>query len=301
MLLLFLFILIVFMIRFHVYHHFLTIGLRLHRGIYTYNNFTEANLNKFKPFTKISLKDFSPNKQINANRNNINEYTIVDMGDHYYDVKRIINNRNRNESILRLLTETLKYVHLDGRSISPKDCVIVDLIQSSGQYFPSIHTDVEWETYNKQDGFQIWYLFKNKSDVGNMFILDTPHVIPATHIFFDDDRNIEIRSQDSAEKMAAYTIDDLDVKIMYLDMSEGECLIFGKNLYHTSDCRFPLNDRIAINFRVLLRNDDGSIYINPNCVGDYHRVTDFKILKNGIRRGEDNKIYPEMFDLLELI
>jgi hypothetical protein len=185
--------------------------------------------------------------------------------------------------------------------MSPEDCVIVDLIQSKGQYFPSIHTDVEWETYNKQDGFQIWYLFKNKSDVGNMFILETPKVIPATHILFDDERNVTLRSQDTYQHMATYTIDDMNANVMYLDMSEGECFIFGKNLYHTSDCRFPQKDRIAINFRVLFRNPDGSIYVNPNCVGDYHRVTNFKIAKNNIRRGDDNKIYPGMFDLLELI
>ena len=301
MLLLLTFILIVYMLRFHIWNKCMTIGLRLHQYLHTHNNFTEQNLMKFNRVTKISRRDFTKSKKINANRNNINEYTIADLSDNYLDVKRIINNKDRNESILRLLTETLKYVHLDGKSVSAEQCVLVDLIQSSGQYFPLIHTDVEWETFNKQDGFQIWYLFKNKSDVGNMFILDTPKVIPATHILFNDDRNIDIMSQDSQNILASYNIDDMNAKMMYLDMTEGECLIFGKNLYHTSDYRFPIKERIAINIRVLFRNPDGSIYVNPNSVGPYHQVTNLKIFKNSIRRGDDNKIYPGMFDLLELV
>ena len=295
------FMLVIYMLRFHICNKFVSIGLQLHQSFYGDKYFTVQNFKKFKKHTKsISRSDFNNSFKINANKDLVNQYTIVDLGSNLCDVKRIINYRRRRESILKLLEVTLEYVHLDGKKMTVDDCVIVDLIQSKGQYFPSIHTDVEWETFSKHNGYQIWYLYKNDDKVGNMFILDTPNVLPSTYLSFEKNNKVDVIAQDSRKVITTYGIDEISDDLKYLDMKAGECLIFGKNLYHTSDYRLSLKDRMAINFRVLFKNPDGSIDLNPNCVGSYNSVTKFKIMSKNIRR-DGNKIYPEMFDLLEMI
>ena len=46
---------------------------------------------------------------------------------------------------------------------------IFDVIDFSGAYFPSVHTDIEWNKV-KNDGFQLWSLLENKNKTGNLFI-----------------------------------------------------------------------------------------------------------------------------------
>jgi hypothetical protein len=45
-----------------------------------------------------------------------------------------------------------------------------DTLSFSGAYFPTAHTDIEWNKI-KNPGFQIWSLVKNNKYEGNMYIL----------------------------------------------------------------------------------------------------------------------------------
>jgi hypothetical protein len=82
-------------------------------------------------------------------------------------------------------------------------------------------------------------------------------------------------------------------------MKEGECLIFGQNTYHMSDFRKSKN-RYAVNFRIIIKDPDGGIpiNINKNCLynKNFLNKKKFKNIKF-----ENNKIYPDMFDLMYII
>ena len=292
-------LMIIYILRVKLWYAFVTVSLKINQKLsYKSKSFTLDNLKKFDDVISISKFNFPSSLRINANKNLINQYTIVDMTKNLDHVTQIVTHQQRwEENIIRLLLATLEHVHLDMKPIDPNNCVIVDLIQSSGQYFPSLHTDVEWETFYKQDGYQIWYLLENDDEVGNMFILDTPKVLPATYLEFEEEDNkVSVLSQDSSKLIQTWDVDDIKYNLKYLDMKRGDCIIFGKNLYHTSDCRMS-KYRFALNMRILFKNPDGSINLNPNCVGAYHKMNDFKIYKNNVKR-VGNKIYPKMFDLI---
>jgi len=80
---------------------------------------------------------------------------------------------NTNESIYNIIKNVLPHMNINGRNIKIEDCIVVDLLNSNIQSFPFIHTDIEWEIFNNSDGFQVWYLYENEEDIGNMFLFDT--------------------------------------------------------------------------------------------------------------------------------
>ena len=93
--------------------------------------------------------------------------------------------------------------------------------------------------------------------------------------------------------------ENINPTVSYLNMREGECLIFGKNLYHMSDFR-KSKYRYSINLRVIIKDEDGGIPVNleGNCLYNYNFK--IKILTKNIKK-INNKIYPEMFDLINMI
>jgi hypothetical protein len=45
------------------------------------------------------------------------------------------------------------HININGQNINIGDCIVVDLLKSNIQTFPSIHTDIEWGIFNNSDGF----------------------------------------------------------------------------------------------------------------------------------------------------
>ena len=76
-------------------------------------------------------------------------------------------------------------------------------------------------------------------------------------------------------------------------------LIFGKNLYHMSDYRLSTY-RYSLNFRVIIKDEDGGIPINlsNNCL---YNENFMKRIKNKNIKYTNGKIYPKMFDLIYMI
>lgn len=266
-------------------------------NIYLHNNFDII----FKNYNieYINSNNFQNNYQINSSKDSINQYKIINLYKYYDSVTNIINNNNINQNIYNLLTEILLHVNINGKKININDCIILDLISVSGQPFTFIHTDIEWNIFNNSDVFQVWYLYYNTDIVGNMFLFDTDIVKDHSYLQYND-KNIVQHDQCTKQIINTYNYDNVNLKIKYLNMTNGECLIFGKNLYHMSDYRNS-KYRHAINFRVIIKDSDGGISLNLNKINDYNNIPlKIKLFKNNIKI-INNKIYPQMFDLINLI
>ncbi len=209
-----------------------------------------------KPFYKGKIE--IDNKSINISRNLKNEYSLLDK----INTEGLLDKLNlvepSNETLNELLKRISKYIHLDGKEISYQDLAIIDLINVPGNYFPFFHTDVEWNTYCKYDGFQIWILLnhdkKNKSR-GNMFIMETDEVKTGTSIRIN--KNNVLIQKNEGQIMFPRTINkysslkELKPKIKYLNAGIGEVFLMNMNVYHTSDPFIRNSSRRAINLRVI--------------------------------------------------
>jgi hypothetical protein len=261
------------------------------RNKYLCKNFFKIHKN----IENINYTNFINTKPINANNKSINEYKILDMKYLYDNVQNTINHNNVNENLYKILKECLKNVKVNEKDININDCAICDLLYSNVQSYPYFHSDIEWGLFNNSNGFQVWYLFENDDNVGNMFLLDTPHVIQSSFLEFEKNK-IKIHNQGDT-KYIKNLKDEYSVK--YLDMKKGECLIFGQNLYHMSDFRKSKN-RYSLNFRVIIKDSDGGISYNSNrkCLYDTNFFLKFKY-KN--IKFDNKKIYPGMFDLVYIV
>jgi len=169
------------------------------------------------------------------------------------------------DRINALLSDLLPHVALRGRRLSMDDLVVIDVLESRGAYFPSMHTDVEWNMY-PTDGFQVWYLLENDDDEhGNMFVFETDIASGGGAEAEHDSTTgvgIAVRTPDSSGCMRSSR--PLTIKrTHYLRLRPGECVVFGQNLLHMSDFRTDAANRRAVNFRVLVRDADGRVPFRP--------------------------------------
>jgi hypothetical protein len=175
-------------------------------------------------------------------------------------------------------------------------------MHSTTQPFPKFHTDAEWGIFNSSDGFQIWYLYENDEYIGNMFLLETEHVLPCTNLHFGCDDSVELRQHTTitnpitAPIKTFHRYNDLHHTVKYLNMRPGECIIFNKNLYHRSDHRIS-KYRHAISFRVIIADTDGGISVDYSTRNYYHTILNNALRTHNIKQIDD-RIFPKMFDLL---
>jgi hypothetical protein len=266
------------------------------------DKFLYLNFNKifdYKNIENINSNNFINNYKINASKNSINEYKIINMINEYKYVDNIVKNININNNIYNITKNLLPNININGKNINIEQCVFVDLLKSNVQSFPSIHTDIEWGVFNNSDGFQVWYLYENEDTVGNMFLFDTEIVKPFTYLEYKKDGKFIMKDQFSYKTIEEYNINNMKMKVKYLNMKKGECLIFGKNLYHMSDFR-QSKYRYAINFRVIIKDSDGGIPIDLSAKCSYNKILKMRLYKNNIKV-INNKIYPQMFSLLNFI
>lgn len=164
------------------------------------------------------------------------------------------------------------------------DLFIYDALDFSGAYFPSAHTDIEWNKI-KNDGFQIWSLIKNDSPTGNMFIFYNKYLYDKykDHAIF-----LRMYKQNGKDCIAViknckyseflnfinkkYIYELLSIeefikstKKYYLDFKSGDSLLFKKNVIHMSDYRNQTNHRQAFNFRVAIKHNNKLKISNSSC------------------------------------
>lgn len=263
---------------------------------YFYNNFTKI----FPHIKNINNENFNNTDSINADKNSINQYKIVNMIDYKYLITNIINHKNVNESFYKILKSLITHVNINGKKIDIDRCVFVDVLYSNLQSFPALHTDNEWGVFDKSDGFQVWYLYENDENIGNMYLLETDYVLPSSFLVYNEDGTVTMYDQCGDKEIKTFSDKTkLKADIKYLKMKSGECLLFGKNLYHMSDYR-KSKYRYSVNFRVIIKDPDGGIPINMTNKCPYNTLFINKI-KNKKIKYANGKIYPNMFDLLYMI
>jgi hypothetical protein len=268
---------------------------------YDEHEYLHKNFDKiFTNIENINSENYFGQNSVNACLNSKNQYKIVNMNDEKYLIKNIIEYNDVNTNLYKLLEKILTNIHINGQLVDINNCVVFDLLFSNIQLFPSIHTDIEWNLLNKSNGFQVWYLYKNNDQVGNMFLIETDNVLSNTYLVYNKDNTINIYEQCSKKNVGNYNnTNKLNPSVKYLDMKDGECLIFGKNLYHMSDYRLSTY-RYSLNFRVIIKDEDGGIPINlsNNCL---YNENFMKRIKNKNIKYTNGKIYPKMFDLIYMI
>ena len=163
------------------------------------------------------------------------------------------------------------------------DLVIFDVLRHKGAYFPSMHTDTEWNKVDN-DGFQVWCLEynKNKNKIGNMFIFENMYLenkYKHMKYFLRPGKNggiLVVKNCTLAESVITgkikqqYVMEEMTreqfvntTKKYYLDFEAGDCMAFDSNLLHMSDYRDRGNMRQSFNFRVALKNNKGELKLNP--------------------------------------
>lgn len=171
------------------------------------------------------------------------------------------------------------------------DLVIFDVLRHIGAYFPSMHTDIEWNKV-ENDGFQVWCLEYNHNITkqGTMFIFENTYLEQKyRHIkYFLRPKNGKILVIQNCLK-SEYILGGINEKYIleilsidqfintttkyYLDFEEGDCMMFEPNLLHMSDYRDNTNLRQSFNFRVAFKDKHGSLRINPTGCGYVNSIS----------------------------
>jgi hypothetical protein len=177
---------------------------------------------------------------------------------------------NKKKWIKEMLIRSLENINYK-RPLTIKDLVVVDVLDVNGSYFGRFHTDTEWDLFPEADGFQIWYLVynKEKNRYGNMFLHTNPkfdHTFSPASVKHKNGKII-IEDNDYSIKRRT-TCDNFPLdkgKFTYLNIHDGDCLIMTKNVLHSSDLRLTKpENRLSINLRIVIRNEDGSINYKPS-------------------------------------
>lgn len=226
--------------------------INLYKGKYFVDNFDKI----IKPYFLGDI-DYI-NNNINIDRTSKNQYTILK---NKLD-KNIINELKKtnvsNKTIDKLMKIILNNIHLNGNNINIDDLIYVDLLNVSGNYFPFFHTDVQWSTFEENNGFQIWILLEKDTKIqprGNMFILETNDV-DSSKIISIKKNNINIIENVGSffsEKVVQKidSLSELKPKIKYLNCDIGDIFLMNPLVYHCSDPLIKFSNRRAINIRVL--------------------------------------------------
>jgi len=191
------------------------------------------------------------NKSININRNVKNEYSLTNQ----IYIKDLDLNNPSNATIDILLKRIIPFLNIDGNPVAYDDFIGVDVLSTTGSYFPSFHTDIEWRSFYENNGFQIWILLEEDPQIkprGNMFILETDIVEPGLSLQFNEKQlNILKNSSDNQILKSYKSLRDINPTIKYLNPTIGDVFIMNPSVFHCSDPANIFSNRHAINIRFL--------------------------------------------------
>ena len=211
----------------------------------------------------------------NVNIDEINNYTVLNN----INIKEYSYTENNSSEIKKLtyscLTQILdtKLIKVNGKNIKLSECIIVDFLSSVISNYNDFHTDLQYE-YLNSPSFNVWYLIKNNKKYGNMFLLETnEYKTSYTPCYVNDEKNknnnVTVYNNSLTRVISNYgePMGELDIKkmkITYLNMSNGECLIMSKHQLHRTDLRRDNQNGkfLGCNFRIVIKNKDGSISFN---------------------------------------
>lgn len=211
----------------------------------------------------------------------------------------IMNKPSKNITRQQKINTTLDNLSKTNNNVfkfNKNNLVIMDVVDYPGTYFPSIHTDIEWNSI-QNNGFQIWSLEKrhsNSNDIGNMFLyynkylfnkynglgicirLENNKILIVKNCMLSEIPGLIINKNYILESMS---INDFMKNTMkyYLKFNEGDCIAFNKNLLHSSDYRIKNSSRVSFNYRVVIKNKNKNIKINKDNCGYIHKLNTKKI------------------------
>lgn len=211
----------------------------------------------------------------------------------------LMNKPSKNITRQQKINSTLDKLSKTNNNIfkfNKNNLVIMDVVDHPGTYFPSIHSDIEWN-FIQNNGFQIWSLEKrhsNSNDVGNMFLyynkylfnkyngvgiyirLENNKILIVKNCILSEIPGLIINKNYILESMS---INDFmkNTKKYYLKFNEGDCIAFNKNILHCSDYRVKNSSRISFNYRVVIKNKNQNIHINKDNCGYVHKLNTKKI------------------------
>jgi len=233
---------------------------------------------------KISAISFSAEKKIDASRNVIGNYKIIDLKQHTKELKNLFIKDELNTSpqaygvVDDLVKDILPHIAVGERKLKLDDCLYYSLGGGKGAPITHIHSDTDWLQFPDADGFQFWFLLENLEETGNMFVVDTPlqggNDLPECFDFKGDGtvhRELLAATHGQIPINIIKNIDDCKFTFKYLDMKAGECLLFSKRQLHMSDPRPTLerkfSNRLAVHMRIIIKNPGSkSIKFWPNHV-----------------------------------
>lgn len=253
--------------------HDTKIGIYVRNLVYTkFNNKKKntANLNEiickdYKFLTQYNYYD----KSIDIDE--INQYTVININ---IDASDSLKNMAKN-----CLTNILKSkkILINNKPVRFKDCVIVDIINTSVFTISTLHTDIEYSDFIG-NSFNVWYLIENNKSYGNMFLLESDEYkkeyTPCRTITRYN--GTEISNYEKYKTIDLYKHSFYSVfigkegkkvatlkkfKVIYTDIKNGDCLVMSKHVIHSGDKRRNNNVK-GFHFRVLVKNKDGSIDYN---------------------------------------
>lgn len=256
--------------------------------LYFYSNIQNASNIKFHHLLEnIKTTNISINKIPNELKNHIICYHV-----------NLLNNPssfvNRNQKINSIL-EKLNKINYSNSFFrhNKNNLVIMDVVDHPGTYFPSIHTDIEWNSIENK-GFQIWCLEKpqipnNKNNIGNMFLyyneylfkkyynigifirLENNEILILKNCILAELPGVKLNKNYLLEKMSIKQFLN-STKKYYLNFRPGDCIAFKQNILHSSDYRIKNSNRISFNFRVIIKNNQDQIQISKNNCGYLHNL-----------------------------
>ena len=248
-------------------------------------------INKSNLQQNIICKDYTFLTNHNYNKSieidEINQYTVLNINIDLSEslnvmAKTVLKNILKSENIL-----------INNKPVKFKDCVVVDVIDTSNITLTGIHTDVEY-SYFTGNSFNVWYLIENNKNYGNMFILDSndykKKYTPCRVKNFDyDKKNNKVNSIDLHSHIIKKKVGTINnFKVTYTNINNGDCLVMSKHVLHTGDNRRNNNVK-GFHFRVLVKNDDGSI--------DYNKYYNSNKFPNHIWDKKNKKLFGvELFD-----
>jgi len=160
-----------------------------------------------------------------------------------------------------------KKILVNNNPINVKECVIMDILDTSTATFSGFHTDLYYSNFSG-NAFNVWYLIENNEDYGNMFLLESDEYkkeyTPCNIDYNYNDKSISLYKSSYLVTFAPYIkthigyLNEDSVKVTYTNIKNGECLIMTKHLMHRGDDKRKNNVQ-GFNFRVLIKNEDGSI------------------------------------------
>lgn len=238
---------------YYLYLKYISTPLSYKNNNYFMNNFDEI----IKPYFIGNTRNI--NNTININRYSKNQHSLIKKNI-IDDILHKLKQEKPDKTIIdELVKRVIGYVNFDGKPINFHDLIYIDVLTVGGNYFPFFHTDIQWNSFQKNHGFQIWVLLKDDMEIyprGNMFLLETPTADTAKTIYINQNTiYLRINHGNYIPKiLKTYkSLNDISPKISYLNANVGDVFIMNPTTYHCSDPFKRFSKRRALNVRIVYK------------------------------------------------